>query len=216
MNFRSILARTSRPAMTIAGGLVIAFIDLVALTNFIRALVLPINQLTKPGGEVALRVVLSETTAATGLAGVTLWMPSSSGAVELRVADLPTDLRFLTEVGPALGYLGWAIGAWLLARALSSIVDGRPFAGRVVGAVAGLGVVLLLVPTVSDYVERVVANDVVGRVERAGAVIPYGTTRPSEAFLTSLDTMIIGLIVLLVAEAFRQGRKMSAELEGLV
>jgi len=29
--------------MTIAGGLVIAFIDLVALTNFIRALVLPIN-----------------------------------------------------------------------------------------------------------------------------------------------------------------------------
>jgi len=47
-------------------------------------------------------------------------------------------------------------------------------------------------------------------------VIPYGTTRPSEAFLTSLDTMIIGLIVLLVAEAFRQGRKMSAELEGLV
>lgn len=102
--------------MTIAGGLLIAFIDLVALTNFIRALVLPINQLTKPGGEVALRVVLSETTAATGLASVTLRMPDSMGAVELRVADLPTDLRFLTEVGPALGYLGWAIGAWLLAR----------------------------------------------------------------------------------------------------
>lgn len=215
MPVRTSLARSIRPlARTLSGGLLIALLQLVALAAAVRA-VLPINQVTQPGGKVELAAGFPEPAAA-NVPGVWTEAAGDFGVVELHVFSLPTPLRLLTEAGPAVGYLGWAVGAWLLARALDSILAGRPFAPRVAACIAGLALVLLVVPAASALVGDFAANTVLDRVQDAGAAIPYERFDLSQTLLGSLGSVLLGAIVLVVAEAFRQGRKMSTELEGLV
>lgn len=216
MPVRTFLARSIRPlARTLSVRLLIALLRLVALVAAVRAVVLPINQLTQPGGTVELAAGVPAP-AVVGVPGVTTEAAGDFGLVELHVFSLPTPLRLLTEAGPAIGYLGWAVGAWLLARALDSILAGRPFAPRVPVSIAGLALVLLVVPAVSALFGDLAANTVLDRVQDAGVSIPYERFDLGQTLLGSLGSVLLGAIVLVVAEAFRQGRKMATELEGLV
>jgi hypothetical protein len=177
-----------------------------ALGAAVKAVVLPVNQLTQPGGRVKVN------------AGPVTW-PDVEGVVDLtsvgstppaylNVPDLPPTLRLLTEAGPAIGVLAWAIGMALVAMVVRDVSRGTPFGSRVATRVAALGLVIILGPFASTTLEWIAGEVVVDRADVDQLVSPY--------YVLPLGAVLAGALAFALAEAFRQGRRLTAEVEGLV
>lgn len=172
----------------------------------LRAVVLPVNQLTQPGGRVKVHVgdpVWPDTQGVVDVAPL-----NGQGMAYLQAHDLPTGVRLLTEAGPALGALAWAIGLALTALVIRDIGRGSPFGHRVPIRIAGLAVVVLIGGFASTTLDWLAARTVVDQLEVSQVVSP--------TYAMPLGGVLLAALLLVLAEAFRQGQKMSAELDGLV
>lgn len=131
--------------------------------------------------------------------------------VDLALSDSPSALVLGVRAPTLLGALGVAVGALLLRRIVSGIGRGRPFERAAVRAVGWLAVVVVVVGVavpVLDDLATVVALDRAGLVE-PGSPFIAGVSVP---FLP----ILVSLLALCLAEAWRRGAAMSDDLEGLV
>jgi hypothetical protein len=191
-----------------------AVLVLVAGAATVAAVVLPVNQLTQPGGSVVVTPADRPDDGALGLTGLPEGVsvaPSSPDAL-LTAFELPAGLRALTELPAALSLLGLALGAWLLARVLSTIADGRPFDRRNPRRLAGVAAAVLLAGLLAPLAERPVAAAVLGHLGLDGPGSPL-TLVLLEVPLTPVG---LALVALAAAEAFRRGGALEDELEGMV
>ena len=191
-----------------------AALVLVAGAASVAAVVLPINQLTQPGGSVVVTPADPPDARSLGLAGLPDGVsvsPPSPDAV-LTAFDLPAGLRALTELPASLSLLGLAAGAWLLARVLATISDARPFDRRNPRRLAGVAAAVLLAGLVGPLVERPVAAAVLSHLGLDGPGSPL-TLVLLEVPLTPVG---LALVALAAAEAFRRGGALEDEVEGMV
>lgn len=134
-----------------------------------------------------------------------------SETVELTVDVLPLGLRLLAAGGPVVFLLSVAAGAWLLAGVVRSVGRGRPFDRRNPGRLVGLGVVILvgglLAPLLRDVASTVVLE--------ATDLVEPGSPFVIAATFSFLPIML-AVLVLTVAEAFRRGGALEDEVEGMV
>ena len=198
-----------------AAGAVAVLLLVLAAVSLITAVVLPVNQLTQPGGAVSVGLtpaslddVLRELD---GLpAGVALSVDAEGTRARLDVAELDGPLRVLTELPASLRGLCTAAGALLLWQLLTSIRGGRPFDRRnprrlvllaAAVLVGGVGGQLL------EAVSRLAVLDAVG--SRPGGLFDLGAG-------VDLTAAVLGVLLLALAEAFRSGVMLAEDVQGLV
>ena len=196
-------------------GAVAVLLLVMAAVSLITAVVLPVNQLTQPGGTVSVGLtsaslddVLRELD---GLpAGVALSVDAEGTRARLDVAEIDGPLRVLTELPASLRGLCTAAGALLLWQLLTSIRAGRPFDRRnprrlvllaAAVLVGGVGGQLL------EAVSRLAVLDAVG--SRPGGLFDLGAG-------VDLTAAVLGVLLLALAEAFRSGVMLAEDVQGLV
>ncbi len=134
-----------------------------------------------------------------------------SETVELVVDALPLGLRLLAAAGPAVFLLSVGVGAWLLAGVIRSVGRGRPFDRRNPGRLVGLAVAVLVGGLLAPLLRDVASTAV---LEATGLVEP-GSPFVVAATFSFLPVMLT-VLVLTVAEAFRRGGALEDEVEGMV
>lgn len=210
---------TSRHAESTARSVVLdvlgAFVLLMSIGAAIAAVVLPVNQLTQPGG--ATRVELSSQAKEQALSAIT-GMPAGSwlefvpdlNSMSLHVFTLDWPLRLLSEAGTSL-LLGCLAGAGLLlSRTLRTIRAGAPFHAANPRRLRLIGL-LVLVGGLGGQVLDAFARFAL--LDAAGPVTPNPILTTATLDLTWAVT---GLIALALAEAFAVGRRLTDDVTGLI
>jgi hypothetical protein len=190
---------------------------LASLLAAVTAVVLPINQLTQPGGQVA--VALTEPAQAQALGAVTglpegTWLEFDTWGFPFQwhVLELSWSLRLLTESGMSL-LLGCLAGAgFLLARVIRSISFGEPFAAANPGRLRVIAALLLAGGIGSQYVEGFTR---IALLEATGAADAPASPLEISASL-NLSWAFFAAVTFVLAQAFARGRALTEDVEGLV
>jgi hypothetical protein len=195
-------------------GVAAALFYLLAGASFVVAVVLPVNQLTQPGGSVTVTLSEVDQDRPLDLAG----LPDGVSVTEpepqalLQAFDLPAGLRALTELPASLGLLAMAAGSFLLARVVWTVRTGRPFDRRNPRRLAGLAAAVVLGGLVAPLSEGMVTTAVLGHLGLTGPGSPVALF----AVDLPLTPVLIGFALMAAAEAFRRGGALEAEVEGMV
>lgn len=216
MDTRPALARADDAARSFVMDALSAIILIGSVAAAVAAVVLPVNQLTQPGG--ATSVELSDTAQSQAIAAIQglapgTWMEfgQSGYPMQLHVLELPWPLRLLSESGVSLLLGCLAVAGFLLHRTLRSIRTGTPFEAanprrlRIIGLLAvvgGLGGQLL------EGVSRLAILD---HTEMTGPESPVKLS-----LTMGFTWIVIGALALALAEAFARGRDLSDDVAGLV
>lgn len=131
-----------------------------------------------------------------------------SDALVWSVVDPGTGQRLLTLLPGLLGTALVAAGAVVLWRLVATTERGEPFDRRAVGRLQVLGVLVLAFGLVEAVAGPLVA-----------LVVLWGEQVGSVAFRVDLAAafpLLVGLLVLVLAEGFRVGLRLRDDVEGLV
>jgi hypothetical protein len=197
--------------------LLTAMILLASAVAAVTAVVLPINQLTQPGGQVA--VALTEPAQAQALGAVTgvpegTWLEFDTWGFPFQwhVLELSWPLRLLTEASTSLLLASLAGAAFLLARVIRSINLGEPFATANPGRLRIIAALLLVGGIGSQYVEgftRIALLDATGAADAANSPLEISAS-------LNLSWVFFAAATLVLAQAFARGRALTEDVEGLV
>lgn len=157
-------------------------------------------------------VGLEQLAAAPLASGVELVYERPSGPLTAHIDEVAAPARLLTVAGDVLRALLLAAGAVLLAAVVALVGRGRPFAPQVsrwTGMLAGLLVVAAVVPASFDNLAAVVVLGAAG-VDLIGGVLAM------QVLELELGPLLVAATLLAVDQAVRHGRRLEAEVEGLV
>lgn len=175
------------------------------------------NALIGPGVEVDVRV--PQDVMGTALAqmpvppGATLSSINYGGAAELAIPELPLGLRLFAVAGALVAQLAWATGALYVRRVLLTIERREPFTRRNAGRLVRVAGLVLLGGAVAPWLSWWGVREVLAHLKLPSLELPPGVDVRTDLGLTPL---LVALVVLAVAEAFRRGRKLAEDAEGLV
>lgn len=196
-------------------------LGLAGLALGIASVLYAVNGMTQAGAAVEVPVALADGGAATSRDASQAWVPVE-GLPPLTYVFAPSDSLTLSAWGSTrveqllargetllLG-LGLAAAALLLRPVLSSISSGRPFAEGNARRLGLLAAVVLVVGYVGPLLPQLATLLVLDRL----------ALEPGQPFTWSLTftflPLVMGALVLAVAEAFRRGEAITADVEGLV
>jgi hypothetical protein len=185
----------------------------VAVGAVLVAIVLPLHRLAMPGGSVpvSLAAEVARTLDVPGLPdGVTASVADDS--VHLDVPQVPTGLRLLTEASGVVTALAVGAGAWWLAGVLRTVAAGRPFDRRNSARLRGVAAAVLVGGAVTPALADLAGFAVLEHLDLVGPDSPFVLTLLHVNFLPLLLT----LVVLAAAEAFRRGAALADDVDGLV
>ncbi|MDQ4105030.1 MAG: DUF2975 domain-containing protein, partial [Actinomycetota bacterium] len=201
----------SNKAMSWVSGLLL----LVALFGLWEAGSQLVDTLRGPGIEVGVRV--PENILGAALAqlpvppGATLRSGTSyGGAAELATPELPLGLRLLAGAGALVGQLAWVAGALYVRRMLLAIEGGEPFTQRNAGRLVRVAGLVLLGGVVAPWLSHWGDLAVHTYLGLEDLVLAPGVDLEANVGFTAL---LLALVVLAAAEAFRRGRKLTEDTE---
>ncbi len=183
----------------------------------ITAVVAPINQLTQPGGQVAIALTdpaqQQAIGAVTGLPeGTWLEFDTWGFPFQWHVFELSWPLRLLTEASSSLLLACLAGAGVLLSRVIRSIQLGEPFAAPNPGRLRIIAALLIAGGIGSQYLEAFTRFALLDYTMAADAPVSpleiSASLNPSWVFLAA--------ITLVLAQAFARGRALTEDVEGLV
>ncbi|WP_171058152.1 DUF2975 domain-containing protein [Modestobacter altitudinis] len=199
------------------------FVGLVGVVAAVAGPVYAVNGATQAGAAVEVPVEL---------AGV-----GDSGALDrvpLAVPDLPQGAAVAAQnQGDGLALSAWdstiaeqllargdavvlglavGVGAWLLRSVLTSVAAGRAFGTDNARRLNGLAVVVVVAGGIGPLLPQIGSLVVLDRLDLVGAGSPFvmGLT------FGFPPVLLTGLLLVVLAEAFRQGERLSQDVEGLV
>jgi hypothetical protein len=177
------------------------------------AVALPVHSLTMRGGSVPVWLVPSAAPSLDmpGLPhGVTVSVPGN--AVSLDVARLSTGLRLLTEASGIVTALAVAAGAWWLAGLLRTVAAGRPFDRRNAARLLGLTGAVLVGGVLAPILDDLVGFTLLDRLGLVDSDSRFVLTLVHVDF----TPLLLALVILGAAEAFRRGAALADDVDGLV
>ena len=132
--------------------------------------------------------------------------------LELAAWDSTVVEQLFSRGDAAVLGLAVGVGAWLLRPVLGSLAAGRPFGTGNARRLAGLATAVVVAGSVGPVLPQVGSLVVLDRLGLVGPGSPFvmGLT------LASTPALLVGGLVLVLAEAFRQGERISRDVEGLV
>ena len=208
------MTTTDRPLLGRRGSGVASWcLRAVALGGVFFAIALPVHSLTMAGGSVPVSLAPGEVPPlhVPGLpSGVTV--SAAADAISLDVARLSTGLRLLTEASGVVTALAVAAGAWWLAGVLRSVALGRPFERRNAARLLGLTGAVVAGGVLGPILDDLVGFTVLDRLGLVDSDSPFVLTMVH----VNLAPLLLALVVLGAAEAFRRGAALADDVEGLV
>jgi hypothetical protein len=209
------LARTEAATRTVVLDLLGALILLGSIGAAVAAVVLPVNQLTQPGG--ATRVELSSEAQEQAVAAIS-GVPEGSWlefvpdlySMSLHVFELGWPLRLLSEAGTSLLLACLAGAGLLLFRTLHTIRLGAPFDPANPRRLRLIGL-LVLVGGLGGQ-----ALDAFARFALLDAAGPATPSPVVTSATLDLTWAMTGLVALALAEAFATGRRLTDDVTGLI
>ena len=177
----------------------------------VAAIVLPLHQLARPGGEVEVWSTDPQRLRYGGLKGDAFLAGGAQHPLRLVAGTLPAGLRLATEAGPVLGLLTLAIAAVLFWRFLQAIGAGDPFRSSNATMLTRLAAVVGLGPNAVEVADHLTSIAVRHHLELAGPGSPV-----QSVLQVQIGPLLMAAVLLIVADAFRAGSRMRAELDGLV
>lgn len=184
------------------------------IISLVLAVVLPINQLTQQGG--AVPVWLAAQPAERALAVVDLppdtflTAESEQAVLTLQVAELPWQLRLLTEAPAAVTALCTGLGALVLYQLLGTFRAGRPFERRNPRRLAVLAALVVGGGIGGQTLETLARLTVLDHVD-ATPDAPFQL-----AGTLSLTPVVLSVVLFALADAFRRGVRLTDDVQGLV
>ncbi|MFN8127019.1 MAG: hypothetical protein U0R64_10995 [Candidatus Nanopelagicales bacterium] len=184
------------------------------------AVALPLVQITRDSATATVNLTPSATTTALATVPLTAGTVEATGDDEITVSLVATELpgtppravppalKVLSQAGTSLWALGLAAAAFLLARVLADLAAGRTFAPAQARRFVGIAIAVLLCSAGADtvnYLNARLLTDALGSPPSI-AVTPYYSAIP----------IAIAAVTLVLAGAFRAGRRIEADTEGLV
>jgi hypothetical protein len=132
--------------------------------------------------------------------------------LELAAWDSTVVEQLLSRGDAAVLGLAVGAGAWLLRPVLGSLAAGRPFGAGHARRLAGLAAAVVAAGSIGPLLPQFGSLVVLDRLGLVGPGTPFvlGLT------LASTPALLVGGLLLVLAEAFRQGERISREVEGLV
>jgi Protein of unknown function (DUF2975) len=132
--------------------------------------------------------------------------------LELAAWDSTVVEQLLGRGDAAVFGLAVGVGAWLLRPVLDSLAAGRPFGAGNARRLAGLAGAVVVAGSVGPVLPQLGSLAVLDRLGLVGPGSPFvmGLT------LASTPALLVGALLLVLAEAFRQGERISRDVEGLV
>lgn len=213
-------SRTDSPSRLAAAMRILLFIAAAALA--LVAVVLPVHRLTQ--GQAVATVNLSDSASAAALRTVTVpdGYVEATGADGLTVNLVVTSLdpgsdpappvpwwaRLLTELGTSIWALGLALIAYLLARVLGNIAAGDPFHQSHARRFTLMAIAILVISVGADTINYINAT-----------VLTRAIGSPADLSVTAYYSLIpvaLAAVTLVLASAFRAGRQIQEDTEGLV
>jgi hypothetical protein len=185
----------------------------VAVVAVLVAVVLPLYRLSVAGGSVPVSLVAdaAPTVAVPGLPdGVTASV--ADGTVSLDVVSLGPGLRLLTEASGVLVALAVAAGAWWLAGVLGTVAAGRPFDRRNSARLRGVAAAVLVGGVLAPVLDDLAGLAVLEHLDLLGPDSPFVLT----LLHVNAVPVLLTLVVLAAAEAFRRGAALADDVDGLV
>lgn len=146
---------------------------------------------------------------------MTLSFPGfGNGGAAVLTPELPLGLRLFAGAGTFVGQLAWAAGALYVRRVLLAIERGEPFTRRNASRLVRVAGLVLLGGAVSPWLTWWGGREVLAHLGLSrDLVLPPGADLQGHLGLAGL---LVALVVLAAAEAFRRGRKLAEDTEGLV
>jgi hypothetical protein len=208
------MTTTNRPLLGRRGsGLAVWCLRAVALGAVLFAIALPVHSLTMAGGSVPVSLAPGKVPPldVAGLpSGVTV--SAAADAISLNVARLSTALRLLTEASGVVTALAVAAGAWWLAGVLRSVALGRPFERRNAARLVGLTGAVVVGGVLAPILDDLVGFSLLDRLGLVDSDSPFVLTMLHINFAP----LLLALVVLGAAEAFRRGAALADDVDGLV
>lgn len=191
----------------LVGGLVVALGTLI----FVAIAIQTVDTIMSAGARVTVGVD------AAGLSHATIndELPSGSHLdttdtqFDLVVDELPFALRLASVAGAILLALLTLTGTWLLARVLRDIGTGRPFTEAAPRRLRWLAVVILAAAVLPSALDGAATAAVLAHVD-APAFLNFTIIELSAPMLT-----LVGVVIVL-AQAFSHGQRLSRDVEGLI
>jgi hypothetical protein len=208
------MTTTDRPLIGRRGsGLAIWGLRAVAAGGVLLAIVLTVHSLTMHGGSVPVSLAPGKVPPLDlpGLpSGASL--STAADAISLDVAHLPTGLRLLTAASAVVTALAFAAGAWWLAGVLQTVAGGRPFDRRNATRLLGLTGAVLVGGVLAPILDDGAGFAVLGRLGLVDSDLPFVLTMLHVDFAP----LLLALVVLAAAEAFRRGAALADDVDGLI
>lgn len=131
------------------------------------------------------------------------------GTYELLVPVSGAGLRLLSILPGVLVAGGVLLGCWLLLRVMRSIAGGDPFTPANVTRLRGIAGLLLFGSVVAFFLEMAVTGALLGTLD-------LGALEPGFRLDLPWGPVVAGMVVALLAEAFKVGSRLREDVEGLV
>lgn len=211
------MAAVRTSANSVGYDLLTVLILLASAGAAIAAVVAPINQLTQPGGQVA--VALTDPAQQQAIGAVTglpegTWLEFDTWGFPFQwhVFELSWPLRLLTEASSSLLLACLAGAGFLLSRVIRSIQLGEPFAAANPGRLRSIAALLVAGGIGSQYVEALTRFALLDYTATADA--PVSPIEISASL--NLLWVFLAAITVVLAQAFARGRALAEDVEGLV
>ena len=166
---------------------------------------------TQAGAAVEVAVQLRGTEPPAALPEGARLLPGDGVATVLESWESTVTEQLLSRGDAAVLGLAVGLGAWLLAPVLESIAAGRPFGGGNARRLAWLAVVVAVAGSIGPLLPQYGSIAVLDRLGLVGPASPFVV-----ATTFSFLPLVIGGLLLVLAEAFRQGERIDSDVEGLV
>ncbi|MGG5257835.1 DUF2975 domain-containing protein [Phycicoccus avicenniae] len=128
---------------------------------------------------------------------------------DIEVPAVGGGLRLLSLLPGVLVALLVVVGGWLVLRIMRTVAAGEPFAAVNVTRMRALAMVLVLGSAVVFFLELSVRGALLGSAELGGL-------EPGVVLDVPWLPMLSGLVLAMLAEAFRTGSRLRDDVEGLV
>jgi hypothetical protein len=131
--------------------------------------------------------------------------------VTLRAWDSTVPEQLLSRADATVLWLCVGLGAWLLRRLLLSIADANPFQPGNARRIAGIAALVVVVGIASQLFPAMAGALVLDRIG-LGPGSPVASLRAA----IDLSPILVALVLLALAEAFRRGSELARDAEGLI
>jgi hypothetical protein len=188
--------------------------DLLVLVGpacLVAGVAVPINQATRRSGTVLVDTVAEPALPRSGLPSATYLEVGEDTPLTLVANGLPRTLSALTDARVSLTYLTVGVVALILWRLLRAVAAGDPFRPGNAVLVLWLAVATAVGGTAAQIADQVAADAVLDHLGLSGRDSPVAPW-----YELSFVPILLGALLVVLADALRTGARMRADLDGLV